>query len=661
MATDDATSFNDGAFYYTTDGAETIFGAIRGSPDAILVFDSLGDFRAEIRYDSYTPTADKVTNEYPYYGIMGIVDLGFAKYAIAVTNKELAAKVKWRSVWRITAVKMVPLFRKAVMTLDEEEHERINLDSILRLTTSGQFFFSVDVDLTNGPQNTVVRQYRASTEQEYESILQKLNHRFLFNYHVLKPLMSVATFPFILPVICGYVGSASLAVQSESVHLAVISRFAFNRAGSRFRRGIDDKGDCAVEVETEAIVFFRKRVSAFRVLRGSVPLKWGLLYTDGGSRLDLSEATTSSSRDAFRLHLERLQRHYGKDVAIVDLLHLDESDQRLLGESFEKAIIEYNRMSRDTLDYFHFDGKRIQHDLRYVGHIMKELQKPMARQGFFSCATDIRDRYIGGCNVQNGVFRINGFDCIDTTNIVQGEILKQMIVRMIKAEYPTAAITPQISSRVSHLFTDNADHVARYYVGTSARHTSLMSSNSWLWRKVTQPIRALKNRAISMIRSYLMVFQEDHRQEAFEVFLGEELKTTDDSIETVGITVVQEDRPEDPERRFRLTILRRRRVALHENSQSTPIALMLLLRRLLAPREVKGVGTFCSAAGWLGTYTVLRRVGAIRPGVLNRNRRRSLATLQDLPPEVVTIARPKKGRAVHKSASGSLASRARIM
>lgn len=135
----------------------------------------------------------------------------------------------------------------------------------------------------------------------------RADHRFFWNEWLCKDFIDLGLHGYIIPVMQGWVQSASFTVPippnpleptvdlgSVPVDINVISRRSRDRAGLRYqRRGIDDQGHVANFVETEMIV--RAKVSlpllqtvttadrqvegkvslfSFVQIRGSIPLKW---------------------------------------------------------------------------------------------------------------------------------------------------------------------------------------------------------------------------------------------------------------------------------------------------------------------------------------------------------------------------------------------------
>ncbi len=118
----------------------------------------------------------------------------------------------------------------------------------------------------------------------------------LSSRHLLSNLLSLHLHSFCLPLICGSI--ESVLMTPAAIRLLLISRIARTRAGTGFWcRGVDEKGDVAMEVETQVLCISKgilslltikkvhhytpllpslslAKTASFTILRGSVPLIW---------------------------------------------------------------------------------------------------------------------------------------------------------------------------------------------------------------------------------------------------------------------------------------------------------------------------------------------------------------------------------------------------
>ncbi|KAJ1566239.1 hypothetical protein HK405_010610 [Cladochytrium tenue] len=543
------------------------------------------------------------------------------------------------------------------------------IDQVVTLFTSGQFYFSLDVDLTNSAQATSEKLGQSGVANDgWRRVVH--DHRFLDERYVF-------------------------------------NQCSRERAGLRFRRGVNDKGNAAVEVETETRIVGLHHTCSFRMIRGSLPLKWRTVESDGNSsaRIDLTEAPTRSSRAALDRHLTNLVTRYGADITILDLFPLGRPDYEALGDIFESTLIDLKR--RDC-SYLHYDGARVMGgDLRVLDALREDVERPLIRQGFFSAGLAHHGYPTSLLSKQSGIFRLNGLNCVDTTNLSEqaiGEIAVEIMLSGIHnlsllhgagdEEYAdtevepgaangrTASITapPATSSwasrgrstqgcrreiskflsasdrrRLAGLWRSNGDGISQQYVGTRAVQEAHLSGRSW-WRRLIYLTsgRSVMATAIRIARTYMDAFQFDRRQEAFELVLGPEDGGGEEEPPMSATATFAPPLPPSPPlpvplplvigsprsgtgseigsgtslykaaaanaassggatAEFHKRAMRRRRlISDQESQQPAPVALTLALRRLTAPHAVRGLLDFAAASTWLLLSVALAKVGLAR-------------------------------------------------
>jgi hypothetical protein len=148
--------------------------------------------------------------------------------------------------------------------------------------------------------------------------------------------------------------------------LTLISRRSRHYAGTRYlKRGVNEKGRVANDVETEQIVFEEAqdgnpgRISSVVQNRGSIPLFW----SQETSRLNIKPDIILSPKDpnfeATRLHFENLGRRYGNPIIILNLIKTREKRPRetILRAEFANAIRFINKglSKEDRLRPLHWD------------------------------------------------------------------------------------------------------------------------------------------------------------------------------------------------------------------------------------------------------------------------------------------------------------------
>ncbi|CAJ1975717.1 unnamed protein product [Sphenostylis stenocarpa] len=136
------------------------------------------------------------------------------------------------------------------------------------------------------------------------------------------------------------------------------------------RRGLNEKGRVANDVETEQIVFEDVRqglpvhICSVVQNRGSIPLFW----SQETSRLNLKPDIILSKKDqnyqATRLHFENLVKRYGNPIIILNLIKSQERKPResILRSEFVNAINFINKdlSEENRLRFLHWDLKHFQ-------------------------------------------------------------------------------------------------------------------------------------------------------------------------------------------------------------------------------------------------------------------------------------------------------------
>ena len=154
--------------------------------------------------------------------------------------------------------------------LRSDETRYKNLFSVIDL--SKEFYFSYTYDLSRSLQ------YNMCNHQK-----RRPNPIFVWNEFLLRPLrVSVTSNTWILPIIHGFYESKICSVFGRELTLTLIARRNKQYAGTRYlKRGINDQGHSANDVETEQIVHDRTagdciegQFVSHSQMRASIPVFW---------------------------------------------------------------------------------------------------------------------------------------------------------------------------------------------------------------------------------------------------------------------------------------------------------------------------------------------------------------------------------------------------
>ncbi|XLT05837.1 hypothetical protein HN51_044586 [Arachis hypogaea] len=100
------------------------------------------------------------------------------------------------------------------------------------------------------------------------------------------------------------------------------------------KRGVNEKGRVANDVETEQIVFADARdgspmkISSVVQIRDSIPLFWSQEAFPLNKKPDIILSKKDNTFEATRLHFENLVKRYGNPIIILNLIKTHEKKPR---------------------------------------------------------------------------------------------------------------------------------------------------------------------------------------------------------------------------------------------------------------------------------------------------------------------------------------------
>uniref|UniRef100_A0A0A0KP83 SAC domain-containing protein n=1 Tax=Cucumis sativus TaxID=3659 RepID=A0A0A0KP83_CUCSA len=131
------------------------------------------------------------------------------------------------------------------------------------------------------------------------------------------------------------------------------------------KRGVNEKGRVANDVETEQIVFedvpegVSMQLSSIVQNRGSIPLFWSQETSRLNLRPDIILSKKDQNYEATRLHFENLAKRYGNPIIILNLIKTREKKPResILRAEFANAIdfINNDLSEENRLRFLHWD------------------------------------------------------------------------------------------------------------------------------------------------------------------------------------------------------------------------------------------------------------------------------------------------------------------
>ncbi|KAJ7951450.1 Phosphoinositide phosphatase [Quillaja saponaria] len=410
------------------------------------------------------------------YGIIGFAKFLEPYYMLLITRRRKIGAICGHTIYAITKSEMIPVPHSTVrskMAYSKDENRYKKLLCTVDLTKD--FFFSYSYHIMLSLQRNFSDSSR-SGQSLYETMS-------VWNEFLTRGIRNSVNNTFwTVALVYGFFKQAKLSISGRDFNLTIIARRSRHYAGTRYlKRGVNEKGRVANDVETEQIVFEDAhegrpiQISSVVQNRGSIPLFWAQETSLLNIKPDIILSKKDHSYEATKLHFENLVRRYGNPIIILNLIKKREKKARetILSSEFSNAIKSINKdlEGESRLWYLHWDLQG--HSRRKAIDVLTQLQKvatcALKLTGIFYCQVtpnlkpkglldfpyswndnagdhtvenhcykdekndDGETKASNGCDssdaggdyqvkppmLQAGVLRTNCIDCLDRTNVAQ--------------------------------------------------------------------------------------------------------------------------------------------------------------------------------------------------------------------------------------------------
>ncbi|KAK4354539.1 hypothetical protein RND71_026733 [Anisodus tanguticus] len=502
------------------------------------------------------------------YGIIGFIKFLGPYYFLVITERRKIGKICGHAVYAITKTEMFPIPNSTVLSNMAYSKDENSYKKLLRsMDLSKDYFFSysyhVMLSFQKNLSNSETRLALYETRFVWNEFLTRGIHNQLQN-----TLWTVA-------LVYGFFKQATLTISAQDFIFTLIARRSRHYAGTRYlKRGVNEKGRVANDVETEQIVFedvpegSPVGISAVVQNRGSIPLFW----SQETSRLNIKPDIILSRKDfkfeATKLHFEDLVQRYGNPIIILNLIKTQEKRPRetILRAEFANAIEFINKdlPKDDRLRFLHFDinkrprmkatkaltclGNVAANALELTGFFHCQLiptsrTEELLKLSSISCGNrgdhvkeDLHETdtemdnecddmcgayYVKLSTVQKGVLRTNCVDCLDRTNVGQyayGLVaLDHQLHALGFVDVDNIKIDSHspIAYELMQFYEEMGDTLALQY-GGSAAHNKIFSEMRGQWKATTRSQEVFR----TLQRFYSNAYMDPEKQDAINVFLG---------------------------------------------------------------------------------------------------------------------------------------------
>ncbi|XP_019196768.1 PREDICTED: phosphoinositide phosphatase SAC2-like isoform X2 [Ipomoea nil] len=508
------------------------------------------------------------------YGIVGFIKFLGPYYMLLITKRRQIGDICGHTIYAISKSEIIPLpssYVQSKMANYKSEYRYKKLMRMVDLTKD--FFFSYSYHIMRSLQKNMCD--NVAGQVPYGTM-------FVWNEFLTCGIRNILHNTFwTVALVYGFFKQSTFSISGRYFKLALIARRSRHYAGTRYlKRGVNEKGRVANDVETEQIIFedvaegFPMQISSVVQNRGSIPLFWSQETSRLNIKPDIILSKKDQTYEATRLHFENLAKRYGNPIIILDLIKTHEKRPResILRTEFAKAIesINKNLSEEHRLRFLHWDlhkhsrrkatnvlfflGKVATYALNLTGFFYCQAAPPLGSEGprwpcLESSDSSYKDR-LRHCNpdnekhgddensdsdssegkangnpsikppmLQNGVLRTNCIDCLDRTNVAQYAYGLAALGHQLCALGVTSSTKIDLDDPLAEDlmgFYERMGDTLAHQYGGSAAHNKIFSERRGQWKAATQSQEFFR----TLQRYYNNAYLDAEKQNAINIFLG---------------------------------------------------------------------------------------------------------------------------------------------
>mmetsp|Transcript_23550 Transcript_23550/g.52139 ORF Transcript_23550/g.52139 Transcript_23550/m.52139 type:complete len:1106 (-) Transcript_23550:95-3412(-) len=481
----------------------------------------------------------KAPAPWPCVAVLGLLCVDSASFLLVVTHAAVAAGIDGHKVLEIKNCQAVPL--AARRPAGEEPAEVARVRQILEKN----FYLSHDFDITRRLQRRMPEAGSPSAPARAEDLMATADGRFVWNRQLVEPLTrhGVSTRWF-TPVMQGFFQAREAQPRpglGPSVALLLVARRSCLRAGTRYNaRGLNSEGEAANFVETEQLLYMQGEWLSLVQVRGSAPVLW-----EQSARTAVSVTCGPELvAIAFEKHLRRLEAEYGEMVflSLLSQSGMKHATEGVLAAALAEQASRHKKLKLLQLD-FHArlgEGGNFDDNLEAMGN---KLFGSIESLGYLHTsntagASSSGEGFRHVRRKQTGALRVNCFDCLDRSNIVQYQLTWQWLRSCLAGRselrhllqaapvvpppgglggllaqvLPPSTSRPRLQEVLREMWADLGDVLSEFYTGTASTMGAALRQGRNVLSVMEQGWRTAN-------RAYVAAFEDTARQEALQLLL----------------------------------------------------------------------------------------------------------------------------------------------
>ncbi|KAG0500949.1 hypothetical protein HPP92_001021 [Vanilla planifolia] len=294
-----------------------------------------------------------------YFCRQGCIKFLESYYLILVTKRRQIGVICGHAIYSIEESTLITVPHSSMQTDVAHSKTELRYKKLLSsVDLTKDFFYSYTYPIMQSLQKNVL----ASSDEKmpYENM-------FVWNAFLTQAIRSrCCNTLWTIALVHGHFKQIRLTMFGRDFSVALISRRSRHFAGTRYlKRGVNDKGWVANDVETEQIVLDEGvgccpgKMSSVVQMRGSIPLFWSQEASRFSPKPDIILQRYDPTYQATKLHFEDLARRYGNPIIVLNLIKTVEKRPRemMLRREFATAVGYLNQILPEEghLKFIHWD------------------------------------------------------------------------------------------------------------------------------------------------------------------------------------------------------------------------------------------------------------------------------------------------------------------
>lgn len=293
------------------------------------------------------------------FGIAGCIKFLESYYLILVTRRRQIGCICGHAIYGIDESQLIPIPHVTIQSdLAHSKNELRYKKLLSSVDLTKDFFYSYTYPIMQSLQKNVLSM--GEEGMPYENI-------FVWNAFLTQAIRSRCNNTiWTIALVHGHFKQIRLSIFGRDFGVSLISRRSRHFAGTRYlKRGVNDRGRVANDVETEQIVLDEEagsrkgKMSSVVQMRGSIPLFWSQEASRFSPKPDIILQRYDPTYEATKLHFEDLAKRYGNPIIVLNLIKTVEKRPRemMLRREFANAVGYLNQIlsEENHLKFIHWD------------------------------------------------------------------------------------------------------------------------------------------------------------------------------------------------------------------------------------------------------------------------------------------------------------------